>query len=92
MKKVWSMIMAVVIAVALVGCGNEPGNAGNERKKTYTFATWAAGTELQEFQQIIDKVNENANGEYTIEVLSIPSDYYVKLSTKIAAKKSPDFF
>ena len=59
MKKVWSMIMAVVIAVALAGCGNEPGNAGNagnERKKTYTFATWAAGTELQEFQQIIDIV------------------------------------
>ena len=58
MKKIWSMIMAVVIAVALAGCGNEPGNAGNagnagnERKKTYTFATWAAGTELQEFQQI----------------------------------------
>ncbi len=81
--------MAAVMLVSLTGCGNDSVQSG---KKHYTFATWAAGTELQEFQQIIDKVNKDAGGEYTIEVLSIPSDYYVKISTKIAAKKSPDFF
>lgn len=89
MKKVLSVILITIMLAALTGCGNASSQSG---KKTYTFATWAAGTELQEFQQIIDKVNEEANGEYTIEVLSIPSDYYVKISTKIAAKKSPDFF
>lgn len=89
MKKVLSVILITAMLAALTGCGGSPSQSG---KKTYTFATWAAGTELQEFQQIIDKVNEEANGEYTIEVLSIPSDYYVKISTKIAARKSPDFF
>ncbi len=89
MKRLWSVIMAAVMLVSLTGCGNDSAQSG---KKHYTFATWAAGTELQEFQQIIDKVNKDADGEYTIEVLSIPSDYYVKISTKIAAKKSPDFF
>lgn len=89
MKKVLSVILITAMLAALTGCGSSPSQSG---KKTYTFATWAAGTELQEFQQIIDKVNEEANGEYTIEVLSIPSDYYVKISTKIAARKSPDFF
>lgn len=88
MKKIISLCMAVILLSALLtGCG---GNSGD--KNTFTFATWAAGTELAEFQAIIDKVNEEAAGEYKIEVLSIPSDYYVKVSTKIAAKKSPDFF
>ncbi|MED9902911.1 MAG: sugar ABC transporter substrate-binding protein [Lachnospiraceae bacterium] len=81
-------LTALMTASLLAGCGG----ASDKSKKTYTFATWAAGTELAEFQEIINKVNEEANGEYTIEVLSIPSDYYVKISTKIAARKSPDFF
>ncbi len=76
-----------LLMLFLAGCGR-----GNEDKTTFTFATWAAGTELSEFQEIIDKVNEEAGGAYRIEVLSIPSDYYVKISTKIAAKKCPDFF
>lgn len=81
------VLSAAVLTLLLTGCGGKDGN-----KTTFTFATWAAGTELQEFQSIIDKVNAEANGEYTIEVLSIPSDYYVKISTKIAAKTCPDFF
>mgnify|MGYP002644043114 CR=1 FL=1 len=81
-------LTALMTASLLAGCGG----ASDKSKKNYTFATWAAGTELAEFQEIINKVNEEANGEYTIEVLSIPSDYYVKISTKIAARKSPDFF
>lgn len=76
-----------MLTMLLCSCGNN-----DKDKNTFTFATWAAGTELAEFQAIIDKVNEEANGAYTIEVLSIPSDYYVKISTKIAAKTCPDFF
>ena len=88
MKKLIILGSAVVMSVMLLcSCGND-----SKDKNTFTFATWAAGTELAEFQTIIDKVNEEANGAYTIEVLSIPSDYYVKISTKIAAKTCPDFF
>ena len=77
----------IMLAMLLCSCSGD-----SKDKNTFTFATWAAGTELAEFQTIIDKVNEEANGAYTIEVLSIPSDYYVKISTKIAAKTCPDFF
>lgn len=86
-KRVAGLLAAAVLVTAcLTGCGEE------KKDNVFTFATWAAGTELAEFQTIIDKVNEEAAGEYYIEVLSIPSDYYVKISTKIAAKKCPDFF
>lgn len=87
-KKLIILGSAVIMsAMLLCSCGDN-----SKDKNTFTFATWAAGTELAEFQAIIDKVNEEANGAYTIEVLSIPSDYYVKISTKIAAKTCPDFF
>lgn len=62
------------------------------KSNEFEVATWDAGNELKEFTEIVDKVNAQANGKYTIKVLSIPSDYYIKLSTKIAAKKAPDFF
>lgn len=79
------VLLAVILFVA--GCAG-----AKQEKSTYTFATWAAGEELKEFSVIIDKVNREANGQYRVEVLSIPSDYYVKLATYIAAKKTPDFF
>lgn len=89
MKRWISLGLAAVmmLSMLLAGCGGE-----SKEKNIFTFATWAAGTELEEFQAIIDRVNEEAGGEYRIEVLSIPSDYYVKISTKIAAKTCPDFF
>lgn len=83
------LLTMIMVVLSLNGCGTKK---KEENDNTFTFATWAAGTELEEFQAIIDKVNEKANGEYQIEVLSIPSDYYVKLSTKIAAGNCPDFF
>lgn len=86
-KTVTLLLVFAMLASCLTGCGKE-----TKEKNVYTFATWAAGTELQEFKEVIDKVNEEANGEYRIEVLSIPSDYYVKISTKIAANNCPDFF
>lgn len=76
----------LVVVLFLTGC------AGVKKEEPYTFATWAAGEELKEFNAIIDKVNREAGGRYRVEVLSIPSDYYVKLATYIAAKKTPDFF
>lgn len=76
-----------MLSFAATGCGGKKKDDNH-----YVFATWAAGTELKEFQAIIDKINEDAAGEYTIEVLSVPSDYYVKISSLIAAKRSPDFF
>ncbi|GMO63212.1 MAG: hypothetical protein Ta2A_10210 [Treponemataceae bacterium] len=85
----FSIFVAISIFGALTSCAPK---ARDSNKTTFTFATWAAGQELKEFQEIIDRVNADANGEYTVTVLSVPSDYYIKISTLIASKKTPDFF
>ncbi len=86
LKKFVVCALVIAMALSITACGEE------EEAHHYEFATWAAGTELAEFQALIDEVNAEAEGKYTIEVLSIPSDYYVKISTRIAAKNSPDMF
>ena len=86
MKKMIAVLMLVISTLILVSCTDS--SPDNE----FTIATWAAGTELTEFNAIVKKVNEAADGKYTIKTLSIPSDYYIKLSTQIAGKRAPDFF
>lgn len=86
MKKLLGMLMFAMATLVLVSCTeSKPDNE-------FTIATWAAGTELDEFNEIVKNVNEAAEGKYVIRTLSIPSDYYIKLSTQIAARRSPDFF
>lgn len=87
MKKIALLALSCFLAFSFAACGKK-----SEEDNHFTFATWAAGSELSELNEIVDKVNEQANGEYVIEVQSIPSDYYVKISTQIAGKRSPDFF
>lgn len=86
MRKLVLLMLVVVSSIILISCqDNKPSNE-------FTIATWAAGTELSEFNAIVKQVNEEADGKYKISTLSIPSDYYIKLSTQIAAKRAPDFF
>lgn len=86
MKKLLGMLMFAMATLVLASCtDSKPDNE-------FTIATWAAGTELAEFNEIVKNVNEAADGKFIIRTLSIPSDYYIKLSTQIAAKRSPDFF
>lgn len=87
MKKLVMLAMVCVLGFSLSACGKSA-----KEDNHFVFATWAAGTELNELNQVVDKVNEQANGEYVIEVQSIPSDFYVKISTQIAGNRSPDFF
>ena len=87
MKKILLSFTLGLLTFMLVAC-----NQNDLDDNEFVFATWAAGTELAEFNEIVEKVNEEANGEYIIKTLSIPSDYYIKLSSKIAANNSPDFF
>lgn len=93
MKKIFIGSILIVTIILLSACGtNSLKNACGIGINEFTFATWAAGNELKEFNEIVDRVNKQANGEYTIKTLSIPSDYYIKISTLIAAKNTPDFF
>lgn len=86
MKKYMTTILVLLVTILLVACqSSKPSNE-------FTIATWAAGTELAEFNEIVNEVNEAADGKYVIKTLSIPSDYYIKLSTQIAGRKAPEFF
>src|SRR5699024_4486641 len=93
-KMKWLPILIIITFLAAACSGNSGSgkDACGDTDNNFVFATWAAGDELKEFEEIVDRVNENADGEYTIETLSIPSDYYIKLSTLISAKNTPDFF
>lgn len=87
MKKIFISVSLLLLMLFLASCGKK-GRAENE----FLFATWAAGTELREFNDVIRRVNEKADGEYTVSVQSIPADYYIKLSSMISANNAPDFF
>jgi multiple sugar transport system substrate-binding protein len=92
---VFATFLLLALLAALPGCSRSAGGNGGRGpagKTEFTFATWAAGQELKDFQAIVDRVNEGAGGRYKISVLSVPSDYYIKISTLIASKKTPDFF
>lgn len=89
-KKIKILMILLISLLIFTACNT--GNSGSRNENEFIFATWAAGEELREFNEIVDRVNANANGEYTIEVLSIPSDYYVKLATLISSNNSPDFY
>lgn len=86
MKRLLTLIAVISTALLLVSCGKP------EKENEFTVATWAAGNELKEFNQIVEKVNKEADGEFVIKTLSIPSDYYLKLATQIASNKGPHFF
>lgn len=103
LKRTLSLIIVLSLAVMLMSaCGsNSASNESNNKDTGGTNApaaekvklkvtTWAGAGELKEFEELIDKVNA-ASDEYSIEVQSIPSDYYQKLQTMIAGKQAPDF-
>ncbi|SEO51742.1 multiple sugar transport system substrate-binding protein [Amphibacillus marinus] len=87
--KLKGLALCLLTLMVITACGTT--NSGNNENE-FIFATWAAGEELQEFEEIINQVNENADGEYTVKALSIPSDYYIKLATQISSNNAPDFF
>lgn len=88
--KRFSLILALSLTLLTIAACNRSSGEGDSKR--YTFGTWAAGAELQELRAIVDAVNVEADGEYEIVIESYPSDYYVKLATKVAAKIAPDFF
>jgi len=86
MKKIWLIMTTLVLSITLIGCNNQ------EEEGVYSLATWAAGTELSELQEIVDEVNEEAEGEFEIKINSIPSNYYQQIAVLMGARQAPDMF
>lgn len=89
MKRLLLVLSILTLSVTLVGCGGQEDPAD---QTTFTIATWAAGPELTEFRDVVKKVNAEAAGEFTIEINSIPSNYYQQLAVLIGGRQSPDMF
>jgi multiple sugar transport system substrate-binding protein len=88
MNKKLYLSASIIGAFVLSACQGTTSQSSN----IFRFATWAAGNELVELRQVVDRVNTGANGEYQIEIVSIPSSYYVKLAVFIGGNQAPDFF
>lgn len=88
MKKSLLLLVFGTLLFALVACGDsEPSGP-----PVFTFATWAAGPELTELRAVVAKVNERAAGEFTIQINSIPSNYYQQIAVLIGGRQAPDMF
>jgi multiple sugar transport system substrate-binding protein len=96
---IFTMVMMLVSACGSKSSTEEKGasesakttdSAKTGEKVKLKVATWAGAVELKEFEDLISKLNA-ASSEYTIEVQSIPADYYQKLQAMIAGKQAPDF-
>ncbi|MGE6754750.1 ABC transporter substrate-binding protein [Rossellomorea sp. NPDC071047] len=83
----------LVSSLLVAGCSNsEEGSTGEKGGPVeLKVGTWAGATELKEFQEIVDQLNEETD-EYNLTIQSIPADYYKKIQTMASAKQAPDLF
>ncbi|GAA0386298.1 sugar ABC transporter substrate-binding protein [Paenibacillus motobuensis] len=100
-KSTLSLIMVLSLSAMLMSaCGSNSNESKNKdasgtntavaEKVKLKVTTWAGADELKEFEDLVNKLNADSD-EYSIEVQSIPSDYYQKLQTMIAGNQAPDF-
>lgn len=88
MKRMMLFVLLALMGFTLAACSN----GGSDGPPTFTFATWAAGPELRELRDVVAKVNADADGEFIIQVNSIPSNYYQQLAVLIGGRQAPDMF
>ncbi|WP_051865669.1 ABC transporter substrate-binding protein [Metabacillus indicus] len=91
-KKLTAVSAAAALSIGLIGCSSEAGTEKTEDGKVeLKVGTWAGAAELQEFQEVVDKVNKESDS-YKLSIQSIPADYYKKIQTMASAKQAPDLF
>lgn len=91
-KKLAAVSAAAALSIGLIGCSSEAGTEKTaDGKVELKVGTWAGAAELQEFQEVVDKVNKESDS-YKLSIQSIPADYYKKIQTMASAKQAPDLF
>lgn len=68
-----------------------PTSSSAQEKVQIRLGTWAAEAEASELQEVLDKVNAEAE-DFEIISEPQPADYYTKLQTTIAGGTAPDLF
>ena len=91
-----TIVYAAIFLLAVIGLAwsvrsaSRASRAGG--KRVYTFAAWGQAKETKELERlVIDPINARAR-DFQIKLVSVPSDYYTKLSTMIAGGAGPDLF
>lgn len=78
-------------AAAGLAAGVAPSMSSAQEKVQIRLGTWAAEAEARELQEVLDRVNAEAE-DFEIISEPQPADYYTKLQTTIAGGTAPDLF
>ena len=89
MKKLFNMIVLVLLVFSLVACGGKESAVDDQGRTKLKLATWANEQEAKELDAILADLNEKSE-TYVIEHMLIPQDYYTKVQTMVAGKTAPD--
>lgn len=91
MKKLIKITISSVCIISLItGCASGKGKVTASGLQKVTLSTWAGGTELSEFNEIVKNLNETKGVEkgYQLELMSVPAEYYTKMQSAFASKSS----
>jgi multiple sugar transport system substrate-binding protein len=85
-------VPAYCLALIVLGAGITGLTSSKPDPLAIRVAVWGAETEFAEFRKlVVDPIQEKIP-RARIRIFHIPSDYYVKLSTLMAAGDAPDLF
>ena len=97
-RKIWIGLAGILCAGLLAGCGKEGENsgskdAGEEEKKVLTVLLNGTASDafVDDYQEIIDRFNEENNYDVTIEPEFVGNaEYKARLATMMATDTQPD--
>lgn len=94
-KKLLSSVGLITLLTFMAACNDETsgnnGDSDTQEKANIDFAAWGGPEEINELQELVDGVNEEADS-YEINLITIADDYPTALQTRIAGNNAPDIF
>ena len=82
MKKIFSVILVIVLGVILSGCGKK------NKDPEIQFMTWGSSTEMEIIKPVIDDYNKSHIVK--VKLIHVPQNYFQKLHLLFASNLAPD--
>ena len=82
MKKIFSIILVIVLGVILSGCGKKNFN------QEIQFMTWGSSTEMEIIKPVIEDYNRSHSVK--VKLMHVPQNYFQKLHLLFASNLAPD--